>query len=154
MGTALVALEGILRTEVGDPIPEGIKLYRVLAEHYRVVILCDESKEKAEHWLKANLIIGYADIYDDSIAFEGQDLRARQLAVAKSQGRIELFVDPDVDRCAFALANGVATMLFASPKFIRTTREVRPWEDLAAEVDRQRQAILDSYLGSNSKRFE
>lgn len=154
MGTVLIALEGVLRTEVGDPIPDGIKLYRVLCEHYRVVIVSDQNRELTEHWLKSNYIIGYADIYDSSYFYEGQDLRQRQIAVARSKGRIELFIDPDADRCAYALASGIPTMLFAYPKFVRTTREVRPWEDLAAEVERQRQALLDSYLGSNTKRFE
>ena len=28
MATAFVALDGVLRTEVGDPIAEGVKLFR------------------------------------------------------------------------------------------------------------------------------
>ena len=49
MATALVALEGVLKTETGDPIPEVIKLYRILAEHYRVVITSDMSWKKTDH---------------------------------------------------------------------------------------------------------
>lgn len=154
MATAFVALDGVLRTEVGDPIAEGIKLFRILAQHYRVIIASDHSPEQTEHWLKTNLIVGYGDIYDDRYFFEGQDLRARQLAIAQAQGRVDLFVDPDADRCAFALSRGVPTMLFASPKFIRRTRDIRPWSELAEEVANQRQALLDAELGSNVKRFE
>lgn len=154
MATAFVALDGVLRTEVGDPIAEGIKLFRILAQHYRVIIASDHDPEQTEHWLKANLIVGYGDIYDSRYFFEGQDLRSRQLAIAQSQGRIDLFVDPDADRCAFALARGIPTMLFASPKFIRRTRDVRPWAELSEEVANQRQALLEAELGSNVKRFE
>jgi hypothetical protein len=154
MSTVFVALEGVLRTETGDPIPQGIKLYRVLADNYRVAIASDLDPELTEHWLKSNFIVGYGEIYDNRYFFEGQDLRMRQLAVARSRGKVDLFIDPDVDRCTQALAQGINVMLFASPKFVRTTREVRPWQDLAEEVERQKLALLDSYLGSNIKRFE
>jgi hypothetical protein len=154
MATAFVALDGVLRTEVGDPIAEGVKLFRILAQHYRVIIASDQSPKQTDHWLRSNLIVGYGDIYDDRYSFEGQDLRARQIAIAQAQGRIDLFVDPDADRCAYALSKGIPTMLFASPKFVRTSREVRPWQDLADEVDSQRAALMAAELGSNVKRFE
>jgi hypothetical protein len=154
MATAFVALDGVLRTEVGDPIAEGVKLYRILAQHYRVIIASDQSPKQTDHWLRSNLIVGYGDIYDDRYFVEGQDLRARQLAIAQAQGRVDLFVDPDADRCAYALSKGIPTMLFASPKFVRTSREVRPWQDLADEVENQRAALMAAELGSNVKRFE
>lgn len=154
MATAFVALDGVLRTEVGDPIAEGVKLFRILAQHYRVIIASDQSPKQTDHWLRSNLIVGYGDIYDDRYSFEGQDLRNRQLAIAQAQGRVDLFVDPDADRCAYALSKGIPTMLFASPKFVRTSREVRPWQDLADEVDNQRAALMAAELGSNVKRFE
>ena len=154
MATAFVALDGVLRTEVGDPIAEGVKLFRILAQHYRVIIASDQSPKQTDHWLRSNLIVGYGDIYDDRYFFEGQDLRARQLDIAQAQGRVDLFVDPDADRCAYALSKGIPTMLFASPKFVRTSREVRPWQDLADEVENQRAALMAAELGSNVKRFE
>ncbi len=154
MATALVSLDGVLRTEVGDPIAEGVKLFRILAQNYRVIITSDSSPEQTEHWLRTNLIVGYGDIYDDRYFFEGQDLRCRQLDIALAQGRVDLFVDPDADRCAYALSRGVLYMLFAAPKFIRRTRDVRPWSDLSDEVVNQRQALLEADLGSNVKRFE
>ena len=155
MATAIIALEGVLRTEIGSPIPEGIKLYRILAEHYRVIIASDTTPELTEHWLRANLIVGYGDIYDNRYFFEGQDLRARQLAIAKAQGRVDLFIDSDADRVAMALANGVTSILFASPKFIRTTRDAKTWDEVSSEVERQRLALLEAEQKQNrSGRFE
>lgn len=154
MRTALISLEGVLCTEVGDPIPDGIKLFRVLAEHYRIAIASDQTPELTEHWLKSNLIVGYAEVYDDKYAFEGQDLRMRQLDVARSRGRVEMFIDPDIDRCAYAVENNVPTLLFVSPKFVRTTRSIKPWKELSEEVERQRLAVLEAEIGSKVKRFE
>jgi hypothetical protein len=53
-----------------------------------------------------------------------------------------------------ALANNVPTLMFASPRFIRTSRQIKPWEELREEVERQRLAMLEAELGSNVKRFE
>jgi hypothetical protein len=154
LATALVALEGVLKTEVGDPIPEGIRLFRILAQNYRVVICSDMSQALTDHWLRSNLIIGYGDVYDNRYFFEGQDLRSRHLAIAMSSGRVDLFVDPDADRCAEAIGKGVTSLLFAAPKFVRTTRQVKPWEDVVNEVERQKLALLDAELGSSVKRYE
>ena len=152
--TVLIALEGVLKTEVGDPIPEGIKLFRILAEHHRIVFSSDMDPDKTEHWLRGNLIIGHAGVYDNKTFFEGQDLRLRHLDVARASGKVEMFIDADADYCAVALAMGIPTLLFAVPKFVRTTRTVKPWEDLKNEVNRQREALLDAQLGSRLNRFE
>jgi hypothetical protein len=151
---AIVALEGVLKNEVGDPIPDGIKLFRVLAESYRIIISSDMSGDLTDHWLRSNLIIGYGEVYDSSMFYEGQDLRLRHLDIAKSKGKVELFIDPDADYCAEALRIGIPTMMFASPIFVRTTRKVRPWDELKAEVDRQRDALVNAHLGSRINRFE
>jgi hypothetical protein len=44
--------------------------------------------------------------------------------------------------------------MFAEPKFVRTTRMVKPWEDLKVEIERQRDALLEAHLGSQIKRYE
>jgi len=152
--SAIIAVEGVLMTEVGDPIPEGIKLFRIISEFYRVVLSSDMDPKKTEHWLRSHMIVGYGEIYDDSKFFEGQELRMRHLDIAKSKGKVELFIDADADFCAQALAMGIPTMMFASPRFVRTTRSVKPWDELQSEVDRQRDALLEAHLGSRINRFE
>lgn len=148
--TALVSLDGVLRTEVGDPIHEGLKLYRVLTTSYRTVIATDGTKEEAEHWLRGNMIVGYADIIDNTSAFQGQDLRMRQLGIVRTLGIVELFVDSDVDRCKTAYTNGVTSLLFASPKFVRTKRQVKPWDELKDEVEKQKELRAKLQFGDLS----
>ena len=152
--SAIIALEGVLKTETGDPIPEGIKLFRILSEFYRVIISSDMDTAKTEHWLRSHMVVGYGELYDSSLFFEGQDLRLRHLDVAKAKGKLELFIDSDADYCAAALAVGIPTMMFASPRFVRTVRNVKPWEDLQLEVARQKEALLEAHLGSRVNRFE
>ncbi|CAB4121968.1 hypothetical protein UFOVP27_31 [uncultured Caudovirales phage] len=152
--SAILALEGVLKTETGDPIPEGIKLFRILSEFYRIVISSDLDTKQTEHWLRSHMIVGYGEIYDSSLFFTGQDLRSRHLAVAKSKGKVELFIDADADYCAEALSMGIPTIMFASPTFVRLSRDVKPWEDLQVEVARQKEALLEAHLGSRVTRFE
>ena len=135
--SAIIALEGVLKTETGDPIPDGIKLFRILSEFYRVVLSSDMDTKQTEHWLRSHMIVGYGELYDDSTFFVGQELRLRHLEVAKSKGKVELFIDSDAD-----------------PRFVRTTRNVKPWEDLQIEVARQKDALLEAHLGSRVNRFE
>jgi len=144
--TALISLDGVLRTEVGDPIHEGLKLFRVLITSYRTVLATDGTKEEAEHWLRSNLVSGYADILDNTLAYEGMDLRYRQLTIQRNLGKVELFVDSDVDRCAKAYANGVTTLMFSSPRFVRRKREVKPWDELKDELQKQKELKAKLHL--------
>jgi hypothetical protein len=152
--SAIIALEGVLKTETGDPIPDGIKLFRILSEFYRVIISSDMDTLKSEHWLRSHMVVGYGELYDSTMFFEGQDLRLRHLDVAKAKGKLELYIDADADYCAAALAMGIPVLNFASPIFVRSTRNVKPWEDLQMEVARQKEALLEAHLGSRVKRFE
>lgn len=146
----LIALEGVLRTESGDPIPEGIKLYRALAPHYRMVICSDLSRLATEHWLKTNFIVDYSDVYDSSYAYEGLDLRERQLEYARTQGVVEMLIDGDADRCAHAVSVGVHSLFFAAPKFVRRNREVRKWDDIIEVITKQREAVAEEYARANN----
>jgi hypothetical protein len=145
----LVSIEGVLRTETGDPIHEGLKLYRTLAQSYRIVLATDGTKEEAEHWLRGNLLTGYADIYDNRMAYEGQDLRLRHLSLLKSYGPVEMFIDCDADRCAIAHSKMTPVILFAAPKFIRTKRSVKPWDDMKQELQRQKELTARIVLDDN-----
>ena len=147
--SVLMSVEGVLRTETGDPIHQGIKLFRTLSQSYRIVFATDGSKEEVEHWFRSNLITGYADIYDNKMAYEGQDLRLRHLAVLRTSGPVELLIDCDPDRCAKAYAGGTLTLLFAAPKFIRTKRTVKPWEDMKTELQRQKELTAKIVLDDN-----
>jgi len=152
--TAFISLDGVLRTEVGDPIHEGLKLFRTLITSYRVAIATDGTMDEAEHWLRSNLLTGYAELYDNRLAFEGQDLRLRQLSLARTSGAIELFIDCDVDRCTAALASGITTILFGKPGFTRRKRETRPWTDIKAEIEAQKQLKAKLILDDNLNRWE
>lgn len=156
--TVFISLDGVLRTEVGDPIHQGLKLFRTLVPSYRIVLATDGTLEEAEHWLRANLLTGYAGVYDNRVAFEGQDLRLRQLALERANGgqELELFIDPDPDRCQAAISSGITTILFSHPKFIRRKRKPKGWDVLKEEIAAQKELTAKLMLDEdvNLKRWE
>jgi hypothetical protein len=152
--TIIIAIEGVLMTEKGDPIPEGLKLYRTLVPNYRVVVASDTTFEKASYWLKTNFVVGYADILDNTHAYPGIDLRERHIQSEQQKGRVEFLVEADADRCARGLAIGVPSLYFATPKFVRTKREIKRWDLLTEELAKQREQVADTYVGSNLHRWE
>jgi hypothetical protein len=85
------------------------------------------------------MVVGHADLLDNTLAYEGQDLRLRQLQVMRSLGAVELFVDADVDRISKAYGSGVTSLMFAAPKFVRTKRQVKPWDELKTELENQKE---------------
>mgnify|MGYP003329896096 FL=1 len=152
--TMVISMDGVLRTEVGDPIPQGLKLYYALAASGRVVLSTDGTREAAEHWLRLNLIKGYGDLLANDSAYEGEDLKLRHLKMMQSKGRIILFVDPDVDRCKAALQMGITTLLFASPKFVRTKRKIKPWNELTEELQKQKELVAKIVIDGPLDRWE
>lgn len=152
--TVLISIEGVLRTEVGDPIHQGMKIFRQMMAGSRIVFSTDGTVEEAEHWLRANLIKGYADILGNNSAFEGQDLKVRHINLLQAMGKIDLFIDPDVDRCKYALSLGITTMLFATPKFVRTKRVIRPWSELQEELEAQKKLVAKIVLDGPLDRWE
>lgn len=150
----MISLDGVLRTETGDPIHAGLKLYRTLLMTYRVAVATDGTLEEAEHWLRSNLLTGHAEVYTNALAFEGQDLRLRQLAIAKVNGEVELFIDPDVDRCVSALQSGTPIILFASPKFVRRKRKIKPWDHIKDEIAAQKELTAQMLLDGPLDRWE
>lgn len=152
--TMVISIDGVLRTEVGDPIPQGLKLYSALVQAGRVVLSTDGTKEAAEHWLRTQLVTGYGDLLANDSAYEGEDLKIRHLKLTQAKGRIILFVDPDVDRCKAALQMGITTLLFASPKFVRTKRQIKPWNELTEELQKQKELVAKIVIDGPIDRWE
>jgi hypothetical protein len=150
--TVLVALDGVLRNETGGPIYEGILLYRSLCQTYKMILCCDTPIFEAEHWLKIHGLNLHDETLDDSVAIVNTDLRIRQLKLSRKQANIELLVDPDPERVALSMREGVTSLLFCHPKYQRP--EFRPeskdsrrsWADIQDEVLRQKGIETDPRL--------
>lgn len=143
MNTVLY-LDGVLRSDTGDLIPDGLILYRSLKTVGRVTILTGLDRTAADVWLLMHNMSDYDDIIDNSVEIDPDEpLKVRQVSVARSRGVIDLYLDADPGMVAEAFRLGIVSLLFLVPKYARpefrpdAPKGVRPWDELVAERTRQ-----------------
>lgn len=150
--TVLIACEGVLRNTTGAPIPEGISLYAMLCQGYRVSLCLDGPLREAEHWLRVNGLDRHDHVLDSSVEYAGVDLRDRQMEIERISSRIDMVLDPSPERVASAMRKGIPALLFMHPRYTRPefrpdlTRKIRPWATIAAEIDAQKEIERDQRL--------
>lgn len=139
----LLALDGVLSSESGEPNRTGVLLYYALNAGHRVAIITERKKEDAEHWLASHGIIGYDDLMSDEVNLEGEDLKRRQFVLSRSRAPIELYVDSDPSMCAWVFEKqGVPTILVSNPSFLPIENRpdapssVRKWNEIVDAIDR------------------
>lgn len=157
MSTILMSVEGVLRKDNKDPITDGFMLFRTLVTNYRVVLSTTSSPEEIDHWLKTNFLFDYATVLSDKDSYEDQPLKLRHLELARKDGKVVLYIDSDPDMCAHAVSQNITAMLFATPTYFPSHREIKPWDVIASEQLKQKQKVAErysSYVNSDGFRFE
>ena len=132
--------DGVLKDDSGKPILQGVALFRSLQSHRRTVIICDK-REYTEAWLKTNNIVKIDDLVvsEETNNLTGMDI----INHCRSKGKIDLVVTADPELATRLLEQGLASVLFLEPKYIRpefrpdAPRGVRAWEELTTEIIKQ-----------------
>lgn len=140
---AIIALEGVLRSELGQPVNEGLLLYHALKGTHKLLLVIDElSQDQTEHWLRVEGLRDHAEVIYPEAGYD--DIRQRQLQTLSARGmNVGLVVDCSPARVAGAVRAGYTGLVFASPKYLRPefhpggARGVRAWDAIAAELDTQ-----------------
>lgn len=139
----LVALDGVLSSESGEPIRAGVQLYYALNINNRVAIMTKRTQEDAKQWLMSHGIINYDDLIDTSMSLEGEDLKKRQFILSRSRAPIEMYVDSDPAMCAWVFETQmVPTVLFTHPGYVKVEhrpdapKKVRAWADIEDSINR------------------
>lgn len=141
-GLVAVALDGVLRAEVGAaPIPEGFNLYQSLVTTYRVcVVLDDPHAADAAMWLRKEGLRNYVQLHQR----RPLDDRAMQYRRLQAVGPVELVIDSDPTAVAAAAGLGITAMCFLHPRAQRPEwrpdyeKGPRAWGDLVAQVEATR----------------
>lgn len=135
----LLSLNGVLSSESGDPIRSGVILYYALNVNNRVALLTSHDEEYAKHWLGSHGIVNYDDLLTDYYALPGEDLKRRQITLARQKAPVEMYVDSDPDVCAWMFDQGIPTLLFMPPSYLRIDRrpDMPKWADIEKTITEQ-----------------
>jgi hypothetical protein len=145
-----IVLDGVMRriTDSNALNPNGLLLFEGLKQFGRVTFLADgfaRDRPAIEHFLKINRITDYVDI-DITVLSDGADIVARRLAQInrlRRNGPINFVVEPNPKAAAALLAEGIPALLYLHPQYTVPswrpdyTGNLRRWDDLVAETDRQ-----------------
>lgn len=138
----LVTLEGVLRSDTGRPIAEGMKLVETARSIGRLVLLAPGPRAEAEHWLRTHGVKAPDDLLDDSVTLhDGDVLGRRQVTIARARGAVDFLIASDPSLVAFAISHGITGVLFShpvltSPKY-RPDRERRTWKEIEDTLEAQ-----------------
>lgn len=141
MNTSLILIEGVLRKPMGQPIPEGIRLYKSLAATGRVVLLSvggggATDREQITDWLELNGCTSH-----DTVSWGDDGPRVPLANMYRREGyAIDLVVDPDPATVRELIAAGFNTLLFSHAQYSHpewlpdTDKGVQPWTEITQQV--------------------
>jgi hypothetical protein len=140
MATAVVTVEGVLRTMVGNRIiPEGARLYKALKSVGQVVLVTGEYDTLLESWMALEGLPRADNIMDE---LSGLDDYGRILNAIRAIWRynVDLVIDSDPDYVALAFSRGYNTLLFTHAQFAHPDwrpdagHAATPWNSLVGRV--------------------
>lgn len=124
--STVVAFEGVLQTDLGAPLFDGMLLTRALLTGSRVVIASYLPLTEVEHFLKTENILGVSKVYGETTVLDAVRQERTQAAVS-----MVVTADPST---ALAIANqGVTICLINASNFVRPDWKPhkKSWEDIA-----------------------
>lgn len=140
----VVDLDGVLRGHQNDvPIAQGIQVVGALSAYNQISLITEMSKPAAEQWLNQNKVVDFDHIIDNSVSLQGEDLKTRQIKLARAKGRIDLVMTASPLVWVVAFEQGIPAIMFGVPDYLRAEfrpdapRQVRAWDDIAAAIAKQ-----------------
>jgi hypothetical protein len=139
----LVDIEGVLRGRNSEPIGPGILMVGTLSVHNTLTFMCPEDEVGFQHWLDSNKIVECDRIIDGSVGLVDENLKERQVKLARARGPVDLFVTNDPSLWAFAFDQGIPSVMFGVPSYTRVEfrpdapREIRAWGDIEESIKKQ-----------------
>lgn len=129
-----------------QPSPEGRRLWNVFFDVFygRMIMLVDSDidEQQAANWLrrerfKPSLVYAAKDF-----ALDGSTPCADAVwNISAELGKVDWYLDANPETCALTLSKGIPTLLVAVPHVSRpewaAPRQIRGWDTLSEELDRQ-----------------
>jgi hypothetical protein len=124
--SVLVSFEGILQTDLGAPLFDGILLTRSLLAGSRVVIAAHVPLGEVEHFLKTENIKGVSKVYGETPMLDA-------LREERMQASVSMVFTADPYTALTVAQQGVTICLINASNFVRPDWKPnrKTWEDIA-----------------------
>lgn len=149
MATFAVFIDGVLRSETGSTIYQGLGLYKMLAEGNKVFLLSAD-KEKDERWLKENKIWKVDEVIGQDVPGAKEELNYRQVEFCRSKGvGLEMVITSDPELATKLLGIGVTTLMFLQPFYIKeefrpdSRKGIKSWASIVDELVLQQEKFIE-----------
>jgi hypothetical protein len=154
-----IAIDGVLRKPLDvEAVDFGASLlFASLVENFRVVVLGSENLAADEHFMSINGMVKYVKI-EPVLPVDGEGDTAqkrRQVERLRAEGfTFEFVVVPDPDLARGLYASGIPVLMYLHPTFTAPSfrpnhvEGLRPWNELATEVEFQLTAKAEMLRGS------
>lgn len=140
----VVDIDGVLKGHKNDePILPGIQMVGALTSWNKVTFITEMTAAEAEQWININKIFEYDNMIDSSVGLVEEDLKERQLKLARARGTVELFITSNPKLWAFAFNQGIPSVMFGIPSYLRpefrpdAPKRVRAWNEIENAVKKQ-----------------
>lgn len=141
----LVDIDGVLKGRNDEPIGTGILMVGALSAHNRLIFISSETEDLTRIWLDSNKIVDYDIIIDSRYKLVGEDLKERQVNVARAQGGIDMAITNDPNLWKYTFELGIPSSMFAVPSYTRVEfrpdapKKVRSWTQIEDAINKQNQ---------------
>jgi len=140
----VVDIDGVLKGYKNDePILPGIQMVGALTSWNKVTFITEMTAAEAEQWININKIFEYDNMIDSSVNLVEENLKERQLKLARARGTVELFITSNPKLWAFAFDQGIPAVMFGVPSYLRpefrpdAPKRVRAWNEIENAVKKQ-----------------
>ena len=143
----LVEMDGVVRTQQGNPISTGILLVAHLTAYNKLTFLSSESRAATEQWMNVNKIVDFDNLLDSSLALPDEPLINRQITMARATGNVDLFITNNPHAWAFAFEQGIPSIMFGVPSYTRpefrpdAPKKLRAWGEIESAIERHNEAM-------------
>jgi hypothetical protein len=141
----LVDIDGVLKNSKDDPISTGIVMVSTLAAYHRLIFMTDMTEAEVISWLNLNKIVDHDVILDNRYRLTDENLKERQISVARSRGPVDLFITNDPRLWAYSFEHGIPSVMFGVPTYTRVEfrpdapKKVRAWSEIEEAINKENQ---------------
>lgn len=139
----LVDIDGVLKGQKEEPIGTGILMVGTLSVYNSLTFMGSGTEDQIKYWLDNNKVVDYDRIIDERVSLVDENLKERQIKLARSKGPVDLLITNSPSLWAFAFDLGIPSVMFGVPSYTRVEfrpdapKKVRAWNEIEEAIKQQ-----------------